>query len=157
MSTESNKALIRRYLEGIYRGDFEILEELISPDYFARRAHVPPGQTAAERYAEGINVLRRAFPDIEAHIEAIIAEDDLVAFHITLRGTHLGELRGPASAPWSRGIPPTGRRVRFTITHFRRLRDGKLGESFGTWDWLSVLQQLGITATPEPASPPAID
>jgi predicted ester cyclase len=157
MSTEANKALIRRYLEGIYRGDFSVLEDLISSDYFDGRVHAPPGRTAAERYAEGINFLRRAFPDLEVQVEAIIAEDDLVAFHIILRGTHLGELRGPASAPWSRAIPPTGQPVRFTITGFRRLHDGKLVESFNTWDWLSILRQLGIPTVPEPAPPPTIE
>jgi hypothetical protein len=38
------------------------------------------------------------------------------------------------------------------------VRDGKLVEGFATWDWLSVLEQLGATITPPVGagtSPPA--
>ena len=135
---EQNKALVRRYLEEIYRGNYAVLEEVVSPEYDAGRPPGPPGQTPGARYAAGFDALRRAFPDIRISIDAIIAEGDLVALHATLRGTHLGAFRG---------VPPTGRTATWTATAFRRVRDGKLVEGFATWDWLTALTQLGATVT----------
>jgi predicted ester cyclase len=101
--------------------------------------------TVIEDYKHGFGALRRAFPDITIRFDALIAEDDWVAMHCTIEGTHLGE--------W-RGIPPTGKHATWTATAFRRVRDGKLVEGFATWDWLGVLEQLGATIA-APRSEPA--
>ena len=93
---EQNKAVVRRYLEEVYRGNYAVLDEVISPEYYADRPPDPAGLAPGARYAAGFDRLRRAFPDIRISIDALIAEDDLVAVHATLRGTHLGEFRGAA-------------------------------------------------------------
>ena len=69
----------------------------------------------------------------------LIGDGDLVAYHTIWRGTHLGEFRG---------IPPTGKRVEWKVTAFRRVRDGKVVEGWGSYEWLSVVEQLGATITP---------
>jgi predicted ester cyclase len=102
-----NKAIVRRYLEEIYRGNYEVLEEVISPEYYADRPPGPPGLTPGARYATGFDALRRAFPDIRINFDAVIAEGDLVALHATLHGTHRGVFRGvPPPARRRRGRPP---------------------------------------------------
>ena len=63
--------------------------------------------------------------------------------HCTIEGTHLGE--------W-RGIPPTGKHAIWTATAFRRVRDGKIVQGFDSWNWLSVVEQLGGTVTIEGAA-----
>jgi predicted ester cyclase len=144
MSPEENKALVRHYLEEIYRGNLDILDTVISEEYRGVEPP-PPGMTAIEDYKLGFSGLRRGFPDVAIRFDAIIAEDDWVALHCTIQGTHLGT--------W-RGIPPTGKHATWTATVFRRVRDGKLVEGFGTWDILGLLQQLGVIDTPlEPAIP----
>ena len=135
---EQNKAVVRRYLEEIYRGNDAVLEEVIHAEFYGDRPPGPPGLTPGARYAAGVARLRRAFPDVRISLDAVIAEGDLVAVHATLRGTHLGEFRG---------APPTGRSATWTATAFRRVRDGQLVEGFATWDWLSALEQLGATVT----------
>jgi predicted ester cyclase len=42
------------------------------------------------------------------------------------------------------GIAPTGKRVEWHATAFRRVVDGRVVEGWGTDDWLSVLEQLGV-------------
>jgi predicted ester cyclase len=147
---EDNKALVRRYLDEIYRGNYDILDEVVSPEYFANRPPHPDGLTGGARYKTQFAKLHRAFPDLRIAFDALIAEGDLVAFHTTVQGTHLGELHGPGSTPWGAPIPPTGRQVTLTVTGFRRVRDGKLVEGFSTWDWLSLLQQLEATVSVGP-------
>jgi predicted ester cyclase len=47
-------------------------------------------------------MMKRAFPDLHAHIEDIVASQDKVAVRVRFRGTHSGEFLG---------IPPTGRTI----------------------------------------------
>jgi steroid delta-isomerase-like uncharacterized protein len=140
------KALVQHYLEEVYRGNLAILDEVISPEYTTRGYQRPPGLTAAASYKASFSAFRAAFPDSTIRLDALIAQDDLVALHATITATHLGE--------W-RGIPPTGKQVTWTATAFRRVRDGKLVEGFATWDWLGLLEQLGATITPPAATTPA--
>jgi predicted ester cyclase len=49
----------------------------------------------------------------------MIAERDLVAVRKTLEGTHQGEFLG---------VPPTGKRVAFSVIDVSRFRDGKIVE-----------------------------
>ena len=136
---EANKALVRRYLEELYRGNLDVLDEVISEDYVGTNGPNPPA-----RYKARFSVVRRAFPDIQIRFDAIIAEGDWVAVHCTVEGTHLGE--------W-RGIPPTGKHATWTATMFRRVRDGKLVQGHISWDWLSALEQIGATVTPPSPAP----
>ena len=144
MSTEENKAIVRRYIEeAVGKGNLAIIDELMSPDY--RNPMMPstaaPG-SGAERYKQGIAGTRAAFPDLEVTFDCMIAEGDLVAYETTWRGTHLGT--------W-RDIAPTGKRVEWRATCFRRVVDGKVVEGWGTYDWLGLFEQLGATVTPRHA------
>jgi steroid delta-isomerase-like uncharacterized protein len=136
MSLEVNKALVRHYLEEIYRGNLDILDEVISEDYVGSNGPNPPA-----KYKAGFGAIRRAFPDIQIRFDALIAEGDWVAMHCTIEGTHLGE--------W-RGIPATGKHATWTATAFRRVRDGKIVQGYASWDWLGMLHQIGATVTPPP-------
>lgn len=138
MSLEANKALVRNYLEEIYRGNLDILDEVISEDHVGMHGRVPPAQ-----YRANFSEIRRAFPDIQIRFDTLIAEGDWVAMHCTIEGTHLGE--------W-RGIPPTGKHATWTATAFRQVRDGKIVRGYATWGWLSVMQQLGVTFVPPESS-----
>ena len=141
---EENKALVRRYIEeACNRGNLEIIDEVLSPDYVTRGFVRPAGLSAQESYKQGVARTRAAFPDLHVSFEDMAAEGDLVAYHTTWRGTHLG--------PW-RGIPPTGRKVEWKVTCFRRVVEGKVVEGWGAYDWLSVLEQIGATIAPPTVS-----
>ena len=142
MSTEENKALVRRYIEeAVNNGNLAILDAVLSPDIHNPLA--PPAAGAAgsgiERYKQSVAATRAAFPDVAVTFDYMVAEGDLVAYQCLWRGTHLG--------PW-RGIAPTGKRVAWRATCFRRVVDGKVVEGWGTYDWLSVLEQLGAVSPP---------
>jgi len=131
---DANKTLVRHYIEEIYRGNLDIIDEVISEDYVGTNGPNPPAQYKANNAA-----LRRAFPDIRIRFDTLIAEGDWVAAHCRIEGTHLGE--------W-RGIPPTGKHATWRATTFRRMRDGKVVQGYITMDLLSVLEQIGATITP---------
>jgi predicted ester cyclase len=71
----------------------------------------------------------------------LIAEGDRVAERSTGRGTHRGEFQS---------IPPTDKQVTVPGVVFYRIRDGRITEFRGTFDMLSMLQQLGSTPAVAP-------
>ena len=115
MSTENNKAVVRRYFEEFHTGREEaILEHIVAPEL------VGPTLEATKR-------LRTAFPDYQLTINAQVAEGDAVATVWTGRGTHRGEWASPLGS-----VEPTDLPVTWTATTTLRLADGKITEVIGT-------------------------
>jgi predicted ester cyclase len=109
-----------------------------------------------ERYLEGAEELladetlrqrnqafRSAFPDAEVTVKRVVAEGDLVAVHLTGRGTHLGTFQG---------CPPTGRAWSATCTAIYRVEARRIAEAWINWDWLAVMEQLGCVQRVETVS-----
>ena len=136
MSTENNKALIRRVNEeAINQGNLALLDELVGSDYVEYDPNYPQPVRGAEGLKQYFQTFRSAFPDLHFTIEDIIGEGDTVAVRQTGRGTHQGELFG---------IPPTGKQLTVTAMHFHRFVNGKVVESWVNSDSMGMLQQLGV-------------
>ena len=142
MST-NNKAIVQRWIdvwhqEDVDRIDFRPLatDDFIRHDPNMGKTHGPDGER------ELVLMFRAAFPDLTFAVEHLVAEDDMVAAHLTARGTHRGELLG---------ILPTERDVSVSVIDLFRIRDGKIAEQWTVMDALGLMQQLG--AVPTPAGP----
>jgi steroid delta-isomerase-like uncharacterized protein len=136
MSTEENKALVRRWYEAWNKGKEAVeagLEELCAPDYVLHGTGVYPDMDLAG-LKHGLPAFYAAFPDIHYTLEDLIAERDKVVSRYTFRSTHQGEFMG---------IPPTGKQVKVTGIEIDRIEDGKFVETWFNSDQLSMLQQLG--------------
>ena len=123
MSSEENKAVVRRFLEALDRQDFEALNE--HPGLYQTVQRQP--------------MVRAAFPDMRAKIEQQIAEGDTVATRATMEGTHGGTFFG---------IAPTNKRVKLTLLLIDQIVDGKIVSHYANADWLGVLVQLGALPPP---------
>src|SRR5579862_9143542 len=107
MSTEANKALVRRYFDEIVsRGQFDAADELFHPDFTGPNA-APDAPRGPESPKLNWRRWRAAFPDWTATVAFQIAEDDLVATRITAHGTHRGDLASPNTAVLPT-LPATG-------------------------------------------------
>jgi steroid delta-isomerase-like uncharacterized protein len=141
MSTEENKAIVRRFLEGIFtQGDPDVVDELAAPDFVVHDPSSETGDVDAEGVKGSIAWSHGAFPDLRVTIENQVAEGDNVATRWTVRGTHRGEMMGAAA---------TGNRVTFTGTQTDRISGGKIAESWSNWDTLGMLRQIGALPAPE--------
>jgi steroid delta-isomerase-like uncharacterized protein len=133
--SEQNKAVVRRFIEEAWNnGDLTVVDELIADDHVDHdpaRADAPSGPAAMRGFIE---MYRSAFPDTRIEFGELIAEGDLVAGPWRATGTHQGELMG---------IAPTGKPISITGMGMDRVRDGKIVESWGNWDTLGMLAQLG--------------
>jgi steroid delta-isomerase-like uncharacterized protein len=142
MSTEENKAVVRRFFEELLSTDnLAIADELLSPDFYFYFAGSPEPMDL-ESYKEFLAARRRAFPDRRFVVEEMIAEGEKVSARFTMRGTHKGELRS---------IAPSGREVTMTGIDMIRLEEGKMVEDRVEVDQLGMMQQLGVIAVPQHA------
>ena len=155
MSTEDNKAIVRRFLEEVYnKGNVAAVDELVAPNpvlHFDSPINVPvPAemQLSHEEIKQVVSQFRTTFPDLHYTVELQVAEGDMVVTRVTARGTHTGEYWGLTY----KGIPPTGKQVTWTETQIFRIADGKIVEQWSNEDDLGRLQQVGALPTPGQAS-----
>jgi steroid delta-isomerase-like uncharacterized protein len=144
MSSDSNKAVVRRFYEDIFsKGNLTLVDEIFAADYINHDTSGPPG--GWPRGTEGAKVLaatyRGAFPDLQFTIEDQVAEGDQVVTRWTARGTNSGSLMG---------MPPSGKPVTVTGITIERIANGKIAESWVNFDTIGMLQQVG--AIPAPGS-----
>jgi steroid delta-isomerase-like uncharacterized protein len=132
MSTEANKALVRRfYAEGVQNS--AVFDELLAPTYVLHYPGRPPIAGIGQAKLM-MAVFTSAFPDLQLTTADLVAEGDKVAIRNTWRGTHQGAFQG---------VPPTGKYVTFTGTDIFRVEGGKIAEQWADLDALGLLQQLG--------------
>jgi steroid delta-isomerase-like uncharacterized protein len=135
----ANKTLAATFGEEIFnRGNFEMADELVAPDFAWYSPGFPefgPGAPAVKRFAQA---LRTAFPDLHLTRVDALAEGDKVADHWVATGTHRAE--------WM-GIPATGKEVVISGIDIFRIEHGKIVELRQIADLLSALRELGIVPT----------
>ena len=140
MSTEANKAVVRRAIDQIINQKvLGAIDELFAPDYVD---HASPEGEAQDRegFKHFARMLFDAFPDFHIEIEDMIAEGDRVMYRGTVSGTHAGEFMG---------AHPTGKRFSVAEMHVDRVVNGKIAEHWGLMDILGMLQQIGVIHPPE--------
>ena len=94
----------------------------------------PPLAPGLRGFKEIGRSMNRAFPDVLVTEQDLIATIDSVVERSSAAATHDGEFLG---------IPPTGRKVRWTEIHIYRLVDGKIAEHWVELSMLQLLQQIG--------------
>jgi steroid delta-isomerase-like uncharacterized protein len=132
-STAANVELVRAGLRAFNAGDADGCLARITPDFIINLAELPEPQRGRETWRQGFEMMRRAFPDLQAHIEDIVAAQDKVAVRLRFRGTHAGEFLG---------MPATGRSVEYVSHEFYRIADGLIAEEWICSDMATLLQQL---------------
>lgn len=143
MSAETNKALIRRYVDELNRRNLAILEELVAEKIIS-------GSLFPELEADEIIsretykgwILQRisACPDYHVTIERLLAQGDQVILFWTSRWTHSQEYMG---------VPPTGKLLKGTAVSVYRIAEGQIVEVRGYWDRAELWQQLGLIPSTE--------
>jgi predicted ester cyclase len=142
MSTETNKALIRRiFEEGMNGNRPEVYDETIAPDYVNYDFPAPaPGR---EGFKIVTAMFQAAFPDMRTVLEDEIAEGDKVVTRGYFTGTHKGEFMG---------IPPTGKTIKVGYIDIWRVANGRGKDNWVQMDMLGLMQQLGVIPAPEQAA-----
>lgn len=139
MSTENNKAVIRRFREAFNAGDLDGAIAVFAPDAVVHMSSAPEPLTMEEFKQLGA-LLVSAFTGGKSTVEDMIAEGDKVVSQLTFRGTHTGDLMG---------IPATGKSVMISEIIIDQFADGKIIESWRLFDQMAMMQQLGVIPAPD--------
>jgi steroid delta-isomerase-like uncharacterized protein len=130
--------MIHQWFEELWnQGKEDTIDRLLAPDGKIHGLPTPDNQplVGPDAFRPFFRRFRAAFPDIRVTIERAVKEDNLVAIHCRVTGTHLGD---------ALGIPPTGRRVDFSGMCFARAAGPRFEEGWNVFDFLTCYQQLGV-------------
>jgi predicted ester cyclase len=135
---EGNKQIVREIMASINSGDDSGLLAKLSPNY-VRHCQAMPTELqeiqGPEMMVAWLAGNRATFPDYREEIEWLGGEGDFVAWRSRGHGTMRGAM-GP--------FPATGKTMELVIIGVHRFEDGKLAETWTSWDNLAALTQLGL-------------
>jgi steroid delta-isomerase-like uncharacterized protein len=144
-----NKSLVRRLYEEVWNmRNLEVARELISPSHGVQVMDAADSGIGPEAYARIVTEFVRGFPDLKFTVLDIIAENDKVVALWNISGTHQGEFRG---------IAATGKRMSVDGITISQLANGKIMDSYVSWDMWGMILQLGAVpplGQPQKASAP---
>jgi steroid delta-isomerase-like uncharacterized protein len=131
----ANKERQRLFVDVLQdQGDLGRAAEFVHDD--AVDHSLPPGLPGGVAGVQAVlGAIRAGFPDHDAQVIHMIAEDDLVATYKTFTGTHTGDFFG---------MPATGKRATIRVMDFVRYRDGKIAEHWNVVDIAGLRAQLGV-------------
>src|SRR5919112_502624 len=137
MSVEKeNKTIVRRFEEEMAKGNLDVIDELLSPDFVDR--NLLPGQgPTREDFKRTNKEFLDAFSITSFAIVEQIAEGDTVVTKYRQSGVSRGEIAG---------LPPTGEEDTVECIHIHRISGGKITEEWSTLDvvpvWENLTQQI---------------
>lgn len=140
MPIDRSDSPIRRIFDKAFnQGNFAVVEELLAPDSIS---HIPMWGMTNNRmgFKQLIASYRAAFPDLHCTVVTEIGENDKIAAHWTMQGTHRGTFLGN---------PPTDRKIEAQGFIFARTAGGRIVENWILIDQFGMLQQLGIVPPPK--------
>jgi len=136
---EKNKEIVRYIMEeGVNKQNLDVFDDILGENYIRHCQAMPPDY----QEIKGVETMRQflsqhfsAFPDWHEEIIFMVAEGDKVAYISRGTGTQTGSLGQ---------IPATGKFVSVDNYIIQRLENGKIVESWVSWDNIYYLNQLGL-------------
>jgi predicted ester cyclase len=140
-STE-NRLAARQWVDAFNARDDEGEADARAADYIGHAPdsmHLPALDSDA--WVAFLSTFLEGFPDLHLDVQDTVADEEMNAQRILFTGTHTGQFRG---------LPPTGRKVRFSGLEISRMVDGKAAEHWFQMDTLTMFEQLGLRVVPGP-------
>jgi steroid delta-isomerase-like uncharacterized protein len=131
------RALAERWVSSLSAHDMDAFAALYAEDFvnhqLSAAAPPPPGISPKQGVVALFRARLAGIPDLQVSIETMVAAPDKVGASFVYEGTHGGTLLG---------VPPTGRKLRFTSCDILRIENGKIAEHWGMGDIAGLLAQL---------------
>ena len=145
MSSESNKANVRRYFEEVVnKRNLDILDEIVTTDCIIHRPEAPEPIRGLEAFKEALGRILQVYTEFTTTIHDLVAEEDRVACRLSHSAVNRGE--------WTSRIgrhTVAGKTVSWPAIAIFRIRDGKIAEEWVSRDELGMLIALGVLSSIE--------
>jgi len=142
-----NIALVQRIHAEVSNGNLEIFDEVLSPDYVRHCQAMPPEfqeLRGTDIFKAFVADFVRAVPDCNDKIEFILADSNMVAYVTTTTGTQTGPMGD---------LPASGKKFTLKNIVIQRIENGKIAETWISWDNVAMLTQLGFFPPPQSEQP----
>ena len=127
------------FFERLWNGrELDLADELIDPDCVTHQLQSgggSPARRGPEEMKEHVRGWLRAFPDLVMEVRGRVAQEDRIATHCALVGTHRDT--------WL-GIAPTDKRIEIEMMVIHRVAGGRIVEDWVLVESYGVFQQLGL-------------
>ena len=131
-----NKELMKKFETMINTADKKLAQELVASDAPFYTPASPTPLYGGEGYLSVVHWMRKGFSDVQWHIIDMIADEDKVAVHWDLTGTHDGEFMG---------IKPTNKKISVCVMNFYYFnKEGKVTNDVAAEGMIGILR--GINA-----------
>jgi predicted ester cyclase len=141
-ASTANRLAAREWVDAFNARDNEGEADARTADYIG---HAPDSMRLpaldGDAWVAFLGAFLEGFPDLHLHVQDTVADEEMNAQRILFTGTHTGCFRG---------LPPTGRKVRFSGLEISRMVDGKAAEHWFQMDMLTMFEQLGLRVVPGP-------
>ena len=148
---ENNKKVLLRFQREVFNGhdwSIETLRRNLTDDFIDHAAMEgdPPGLEGVQMRFAG---WAAAFEEALEENAVMVGEQDLIAVMYTLHARHSGDFMG---------VPASGRKVAIPGMEVVRIRDGKIAEHWGIYDFLRTAEEinsnLAFIPREAPSEPP---
>ena len=134
MSARSAKDVVAELLRRQLANEDDTLDDLVAAD-MVNHAAGPQGRDGLKAI---LRTIEHDLGPVSVEQHHLFGEGDLVAQHLTLRGTH-----NASTMPLLADVPPSGRPTAWTFIHIWRVVDGMIVEHWACRDDMGLLEQLG--------------
>ena len=134
--SENVQTIVASLVELWNTGNPEVAKRLYATDAERRDPNLTEATRGPEEIARYVAEVRVGYPDFTLHVNDVVAQDDRLAVHWTVAGTHRGE--------WQ-GIAPTGKRINISGLSLEVVENGKIVRDSVYFDRLTLLEQLGVS------------
>ena len=136
MTTEDNKRIVRHFYDEVMsQGHVDVLDEVMDENFSDHGEALFDSPQGRETLRQGIAATHEILPDLNVHLEDIVAEGDLVGIRGTMRCTHRGTFLG---------VPATGHELSWKGIAMFRVANGKIVERWFNSDSVTLVRQLGL-------------
>lgn len=135
---QRNMDIVRQTHADLAAGNFEAFKAAIAPNY-VRHCQAMPAELqelrGTEQFFAFIEEFMVAVPVYQDSLSNMIAQGDKVAYISTLSGTQTGPMGE---------FPASGKSFTLVNIIMQRLENGKVAETWVSWDNVAFLSQLGF-------------
>jgi steroid delta-isomerase-like uncharacterized protein len=141
-SAEHNRTVALRWIDAFNARDDAAEAASRTADYIAHAPEsIQPAALDSDAWTEFLGVFLDGFPDLHIEVLDSAADEGMVAQRMLFTGTQTGPFRG---------LPATGREVRFSALEINRMADGRVAEHWFQLDAVTLFEQLGLRIVPGP-------
>lgn len=145
---EQNKATCVRLHAELAKGNVDAFEEALADNYVRHCQAMPPELqeiTDKSVFTGFLTEFVNAVPGYTDVVTNLVAEGNMVAYISTMSGTQSGPMGD---------LPASGKEFTLVNIVMQRFEDGKIAETWVSWDNVAMLTQLGFFPPPPPPEQP---